>query len=537
MDDQKSIILAHLIKSKAGVCPDFEAVTFVEVDKEGPFKDEKRTYRNLWENGQRIANALLEQGQKKGESFGILMHNHPEFVDLMVGSSIAGTVFVPIDPRTKGEKLAYMLDFSECRGVVVADYAWENLQKILPKLPHLRWIWILGAKPKNHGDKKLTLMADVLSGPAPDLDIQSNDPNETMQLLFTSGTTGDPKAISSAHSRMGVAKMLPSIFGLTRQDIPYTGLSLTHANAQLVTLCMCLYSEMHCVISRKFTKSRLWDITRTYGCTVFNLLGGMTTAIYSEPPKGNDRDNPVRLVISAGMPKVIWAKFEQRYDLKIFEFYGAAEGGLTFNAPGVGPIGSVGKPPPTLIVRTIDENGNICEPCQPGEIVFKNADGSTPVVNYLKNPAATQKKLKDGWLHMGDVGYLNEDGWLFYLYRSGGGLRRNGDFIDPAHIEKEISEHPDVDDVFIYGITLEKNTPGEKEIVAAIVPKNISSFKAQSVFERCTENLEGKYVPQFIQIVDQIPKTASEKPIERFLLDAFDESASNVINNQNLKGK
>ena len=132
------------------------------------------------------------------------------------------------------------------------------------------------------------------------------------------------------------------LFGLRPGDRPYTGLSLTHANAQIITLGMGLYMGLRMVISRKFSKSQLWNITRHYGCTSFNLLGGMTTAIYSEAERDDDADNPVRFVLSAGMPANLWDSFQQRFDIQIFEFYGAAEGGITINPPGVGPKGSIG---------------------------------------------------------------------------------------------------------------------------------------------------------------------------------------------------
>ena len=134
-----------------------------------------------------------------------------------------------------------------------------------------------------------------------------------MQMLYTSGTTGDPKAILSPYARFGFVASLGEVLGLNASDRPYTGLSLTHANAQLITLGATLFMGLRGVISRKFTKSRLWDITRHYGCTMFNLLGGMTTAIYSEPEKPNDADNPVRYVLSAGMPAAIWDKFQKRF--------------------------------------------------------------------------------------------------------------------------------------------------------------------------------------------------------------------------------
>jgi crotonobetaine/carnitine-CoA ligase len=316
---------------------------------------------------------------------------------------------------------------------------------------------------------------------------------------------------------------------MNADDRPYTGLSLTHANAQVITLGTTLYMGVRGVFSRKFTKSRLWDITRHYGCTLFNLLGGMTTAIYSEPEKPDDGDNPVRYVLSAGMPAAIWEKFANRFKVDVYEFYGAAEGGLTLNPPGTGPIGSIGKPPPSLIGKVVDENDVECAPGEQGEIVFKNADGTSPVVSYFKNPEASSKKTGDGWLRMGDVGYRDEEGWFYFLYRKGGGIRHNGDFVNPAFVERELAEHPHVDDVFVYGVTSANGVPGEKDVVAAIVPVDREGFDAADVFRLCRANLETNFVPSYLQIVDEIPKTASEKPQERFLLDAFDVDAANVF--------
>jgi crotonobetaine/carnitine-CoA ligase len=523
MSEANKFILAHLIREQARSQPDLDVATFVTIAPDGSFEEEIRTYQNLWDNGQRIAAGLKTAGMQTGEPFALIMQNHPEFVDAMVGSSIAGAVFVPIDPRTRGQKLSYMLDFVACTGVIIADYAWENLKAVLPDLPNIKWVWVLGEIPNQCPDIPMQSLDEILAAPlpAPELPILATQVSEPMQLLFTSGTTGDPKAIISTYERMAVASSLPALLGLKDKDRPYTGLSLTHANAQMLTLCMCLFAGLRCVISRKFTKSRLWDITRQYECTVFNLLGGMTTAIYSEPTRPDDAENPVRLVISAGMPKVIWDEFETRFGVQAFEFYGAAEGGLTFNPPGIGPKGSVGKPPPNLRVRVVDEQDRNCPPGEPGEIVFQNADGSCPNVRYLKNEAASASKTRNGWLRMGDIGYLDADGWLFFLYRSGGGIRRNGEFINPAFVEKAIAEHPDVDDVFVYGMATAQNAPGEQEVVAAIVPKTKAHFDPDLIFKICAQELEPTQIPGFIQIVREIPKTASEKPQERYLRESF----------------
>jgi len=526
MSAENHLILANLIRSWCENAPNHDVLTFVHIDEKGGFQEEIRSYQQLWDNGQRLAAWLRSQGMEQGDAFAIVMQNHPEFVDLMVASSILGTVFVPIDPRTRGDKLKYMLEFAEYKGAFVTGQALAGLEAA--------WSgseghWIATLESDND---EFTSMESMLAEPVPSpaLPVKCTDPGAPMQMLYTSGTTGDPKAILSSYGRYAVSATLPSVFGLDESDRPYTGLSLTHANAQIVTLGMILHTGMRGVISRKFTRSRLWDITRQYGCTFFNLLGGMTTAIYAEPPREDDADNPVKRILSAGMPTAIWGDFAQRFDVELFEFYGAAEGGLTFNPTGLGPIGSCGKAPPSMILAVLDEDGDPCEAGQPGEICFRDADGSCPELTYFKNPEATAKKTTGGWLHMGDIGHLDEDGWLFFDYRMGGGIRKNGDFVNTAFVEKALSEVASVSDVYVYGAAVSTGlAPGEKEVIAAIMPTDRETFDVRSVFSESRGKLDRNSVPDFIQVVDEIPKTASEKPLERFLAEALDVNANNVF--------
>lgn len=525
MSDANPAILANLIRNWCDKAPDRDVLTFVSIDETGEFREETRTYQQLWDNGQRLALWLQNQGLGKGDTFAIVMLNHPEFVDLMVASSILGTVFVPIDARTRGDKLKYMLDFAECKGAVVCDGALAEVEAAWPEGSG-KWIATLADDNSSYTD-----LSSVLAGPrpTPELEVMCCDPSEPMQLLYTSGTTGDPKAIMSTYNRYGVSAGLPALFQLTEEDRPYTGLSLTHANAQVVTLGMILHTGMRGVISRKFTKSRLWDITREYGCTFFNLLGGMTTAIYAEPPRDNDAENPVRTILSAGMPAAIWKDFSDRFDVQVFEFYGAAEGGLTFNPTGIGPMGSCGKAPPSLELAVLDDDGKPVPPGIAGEICFREADGSCPEMTYLKNEEATVKKTAGGWLHMGDIGHLDEDGWLFFHYRMGGGIRKNGDFINTAFVEKALSEIDSISDVYVYGLAVSGElAPGEKEVIGAVVPTDPDNFDVAAVFAACRQNLDRNSVPDYIQVVSEIPKTASEKPQERFLVEAFEINPDDI---------
>jgi crotonobetaine/carnitine-CoA ligase len=343
-----------------------------------------------------------------------------------------------------------------------------------------------------------------------------------MQVMYTSGTTGDPKGIVVPHQRFGmVSNHGEAVFGYRDGDRPYTGLSLTHGNAQFVTLAPSLKMGLRAVISRKFSKSRLWEIVRRHQCTTFALLGGMVTAIYSEPRREDDADNPVRLVISAGMPAAIWEEFGRRFGVEIFEFYGAVEGGMCFKRPGEGPVGSCGRPAPGLIAKVVDESGVEVPPGSPGELWFQLAGGAFPPVAYLGNPAASAKKTEGGWLRSGDIVHTDADGWVYFEYRAGGGIRRNGEFVSPALIEKSLAEHPDIDDVFVYGMPNASGAPGEKDVVAAIVPKHKGKLESEELAYWLRSRVDESMIPDFFQQVSEIPKTASEKPQERFLVDLF----------------
>lgn len=524
MQIDTSLVLANVIKKKSQEMPDLDVLTFVHINKQQQLVDTVCTYRQLWENGQRIAAGLDAEGMQQGDRFALIMLNHPEFVEAMVASSIVNTVYVPIDARASGDRLHYLMSFSGCRGAIVADHSLGALLEVVDQLPQLEWVWVLDtgnqseAGAGGHERLRMRPLSEILSKSVPDIEVRVVDAQQTMQLLFTSGTTGNPKAIVAPYSRYAGIATLGAQIGFQQDDRPYTGLSLTHANAQIITLGNALYMGMRAVVSRQFTKSRLWDILRRYECTVFNLLGGMTTAIYAEPSRPDDADNSVRYVLSAGMPTHLWTDFAKRFNVEIFEFYGAAEGGMCTNPPGTGPIGSVGKPSAHLRCAILDEQDQELPSGELGEICFREASGADhPPVLYLNNPSATREKTRGGWFRSGDIGHKDEDGWVYFDYRDGDGIRRNGEFIDPALIEKTIAEMSEVADVYVYGYVTRDCAPGEKEIAAAVVPRNLDAFNTDALRRRCAQVLPRNLVPSRIQCVDEIPKTASEKPLERIL--------------------
>jgi crotonobetaine/carnitine-CoA ligase len=530
MREPNMMILADLIAAHAKTDPDLDVVTF---EGGGVREDEIRTYVQLLENANRIAAGLIARGMEKGDRFAILLRNHPEFVEAIIAASITGTVFVPIDPRTRGEKLAYTLANSNSKGVICGDYALAQVDEVRDRTPEVGFVLVLesGEEPgamATADARDAESLGELLATEAPRVEVRTESPDDPFEIIYTSGTTGDPKGVVMAARRFVEASAMAMLLGWDDDERPYTGLSLTHGNAQLLTLAPSLVLKKRVVISRKFTKSRLWDITRKYGCTLFNLLGGMTTAIYSEPERANDADNPVRRVFSAGMPATIWANFAKRFDVKIIEGYGAVEGGFAINL-GDGPVGSFGKPPANLEIKIVDEEGNECAPGELGELISRPTDGSRPQVEYFGNKDASDKKTWGGWLRSGDICHRDDEGWLYFDYRKGGGLRHNGDFVNPGFVERVIAEHPQVTDVFVYGVTAASGAPGEKDVVAAVVPLPGAELDVASVFAACRKGLEANFVPSYLQVVDEIPKTASEKPQERFLVERFESDRASVF--------
>ena len=178
-------------------------------------------------------------------------------------------------------------------------------------------------------------------------------------------------------------------------------------------------------------------------------------------------------------------------------------------------------------MKTVREDDTDCEPFETGEIVAR-AVGRKIEVEYLGRKEASEKKTRAGWFRSGDMGHMDENGWFFFDYRKGGGLRKSGDFIQPGHVEAAFAKHTDITDVCVYGIPAASGAPGESDLVAAIVLVTGVSLDVGNLLAHCRQHLDGNSVPTYLQLVDEIPKTASEKNLDRFLKNDFSKDADNV---------
>jgi acyl-CoA synthetase (AMP-forming)/AMP-acid ligase II len=204
------------------------------------------------------------------------MRNHPEFIYSLYAAAALGAIMVPVDPRTKAERLHYILKNSSSKGIIFSSEFIDSVKGPLQNFPDVR---VIGVAYKEGFEgpvaKEYPNLNEILAGPEVPPHNMNNDPDAPVEIIYTSGTTGNPKGVVVRGSRFLPFKQNAEIMWKhIPDDILYTGLSLTHGNAQGVTMIPSLYCFLPAVISRKFTKSRLWNICRKYGCTTFSLLGG-----------------------------------------------------------------------------------------------------------------------------------------------------------------------------------------------------------------------------------------------------------------------
>ena len=327
--------------------------------------------------------------------------------------------------------------------------------------------------------------------------------------MYTSGTTGFPKGVVN-RNRPGMAelfKMWVSMIINKDEDILYTALPLFHANALILTAGWAMAGDISFGLDVKFSASKFWDRIRHYGATQFNAIGAMIPILMKQPEQPNDADNPVKIVQSAACPANLWKAFEKRFNVKIWEGYGAVDGGgVMISNPGDAPVGSVGKPAPHIVWKLVDGRGDEVAQGEPGEFISQVLDKNSGSVEYYKNPEATSDKIRGDWLYSGDLFYADPDGNLFFVDRKSDSMRRRGENISSWEVENGIEKHPDVAVCAAFGVP---SKLGEDEVMIWVKPVKGRELDLEELMRFCADKLAGFMVPRYVDVVDEIPRTGT----------------------------
>jgi len=485
------------------------------------YRDEAFTYRQMDENANRVANYFVKLGGGKGKGIGIFMRNSPRFLDIFFGIQKIGMYVVPINCELKGEGLQYIIEHSDIEFLAADAELLTSLEKMPGKVERLQAVIVDDLEAEAKGvpvggelHRLSDAYQDTASSENPGI---GHNPEDMCLILYTSGTTGRPKGVVSTYkaSRVKLLGLMADIL-LTKDDVYYTAFSLCHANAILLTVTTAMSAGCTTALARKFSASGFWEDIRNHNVTLFNTIGSVIPILMKQPEQPTDPRNRVRIVLSAACPAEMWAPFEKRFDVRLYEGYGAVDGGgkgiLNW---GTAPPGSLGRPMGTVTggIRIVDENGRDTPPNVPGELLFKvkNRADQPSAVTYYKNENATNEKVSGGWLYTGDLVRKDEKGYLYFVGRNTESMRKGGENVSAYEVEQVIKKHDAVEDAAVYAVPSEL---AEDEIMAAVKIVEGMAFDPAELLEFLSDKLARFAIPRYIRQVEEFPMTNSHRIIK-----------------------
>jgi len=411
------------------------------------FKDEVFSYQDLDHESDKVAAGLQSMGIVKGDKVAIMMDNRPEFLFLWFGLSKLGAIEVPINTAHRGELLTYMLDKAECRCLVVQSSYLDRVAEVLQNLPVVEMLLVLGeaGEPRPKLVKPAVDYVELVNndGRFIEADVRWSDP---FVILFTSGTTGPSKGSLMPHNyALFMGKVCMECCEYTEKDCLYNALPLFHGNAQLLSTMPALMSGARMVLAERFSASGFWPDIKKYGCTEFNYIGSILPILLKAEPRDDDTDNPLRVMFGGGCPPDLFDEVENRFGVMLLEGYGMSEIGIPLlNTIKSRKKGTCGKPVYGCQVKLVDNDGRELGPGIVGELLVRNKEPFTMLLEYYKMPEKTVEAWRDLWFNTGDYLIMDEDGYFNFVDRKKDAIRRRGENISSQEVEKVINSHPAV---------------------------------------------------------------------------------------------
>jgi fatty-acyl-CoA synthase len=441
---------------------------------------------------------------------GVLLDNVPEFEFLLGGAALGGHVVVGLNPTRRGAALAADVARADVQ-VVVTDTAHAALladtDVPLLTLDSTDWAELLA----EHADAGVP-------GAEP-------GPDDLMMLIFTSGTSGDPKAVNVTQAKVAYpGQFLAERFGLTAADTAYLSMPMFHSNAIMAGWAPALASGATMALARRFSASGFLPDVRRYGATYANYVGKPLAHVLATPERPDDADNPLRLVFGNEANDRDIDAFGRRFGCVVVDSYSSTENAVVVQrVPGM-PPGSLGRPvdgvrvlDPVTMAETpdalLDASGRLLNSDEAvGELV--NTLGAGAFAGYYRDPDAEAERMRGGMYWSGDLAYRDADGFVYFAGRTGDWLRVDGENLTAAPIERILLRHPAVSEAAVYAVP--DDSVGDQVMAALVLTGELTPTGLEE-FLAAQPDLSPKAWPRYVRVVATLPRTATNKVLKRAL--------------------
>jgi fatty-acyl-CoA synthase len=490
------------------------------------FEDQRWSWRELVGEAA-TRSALMVKWRPEGRPWhiGVLLENTPEYVFLIAGAALCGATVVGINPTRRGAELAADIRGTDC-AVVVTDAAYGGL---LDGLFDGLFDGSEGPRIVDAGGAGYAgLLADGRGAPAA-ATAEGLDPGSALLLLFTSGSTGAPKAVICSTGRWAfICQVNPIAFG--PDDVAYSAMPVFHGSALMSALGPCIANGAAFALRRRFSASGFLPDIRRFGATFFNYVGRSLAYILAQPEDPSERDNRLRFGFGTEASPRDRAEFSRRFGCPLLESYGSSEGTCYIICTPGTPEGALGVPQQGFAVEIVNARGEVCPPARfdadgallnaeeaIGEIVSRGA--AARFEGYYKNPGAGRDRLRDGDFWTGDLGYRDADGFFWFAGRTADWLRVDSENFAAASVERILARFPGVTAAAVYPVP--DPVTGDQVMAALEYPGGGFDPGAFWSFLGAQSDLGTKQSPRLVRVTGRLPETATHKiskPLLRRLL-------------------
>ncbi|OBB99330.1 acyl-CoA synthetase [Mycobacterium sp. 852013-50091_SCH5140682] len=501
-----------------------DTVAAMLLDRVGDERLGLRTREQDWTWDQVVAESAargaLAQSLRRDGPFhiGVLLENVPDFLFWLGGAVLVGATVVGINPTRGAAELEAEIRFADCQLIVTDAAGAQRLSGLDLGLAADRFM-VVDTDEYRDAVAAHHVVPTVAAGV---------DATTLMLLLFTSGTTGASKAVKCSQGRLAmIANAAAEKFGHVRDDVEYCCMPLFHGNAIMALWAPALSVGATVCLTRSFSASGFMPDVRYFGATFFTYVGKALGYLMATEEQPDDADNTLQRGFGTEASPDDQAEFRRRFDAELFEGYGSSEGGGAVAIAPDAPAGALGRPahPGVAIVdpetlkdcapAVFDEHGRVLNPDDAvGEIVDKF--GTRTFEGYYKNDEANAERIRNGWYWTGDLGYLDERGFIYFAGRRGDWIRVDGENISALTIERVLRRHPDVVAAGVFAVP---DPRSGDQVMAAVEVADPSTFDTAAFTAYLTgqADLGAKGVPRFLRLSKNLPVTGSNKVLKREL--------------------